>query len=454
MSTPSGKPFDPNHAPGFTRRTGEQTTESPPEDEAGHSPYAPKRLRVVHSSDETDEAGEAGGEVPRFLFEANRPRPSDLARTAIGRGSDLRTGKDPAGERHPMDLDDLGHPLEPVGRPQASPSATAAPPAADSEQADEPDKDIERLEASLRWLRRQDSDLRQLRANRPLPPVEPRPPAPEEPTPLERMAERIRAKAMASRAQPAKPPQPKPLEPESLVPPALRRRALAEQKNAWRTPALAAAAIVAALPIAYLAMGLFTSPADHGPPVVAAEPPPAAELVPLPQFTLDMPEQPGTAPAEEPPVAREARALLPSSTTAGETIVARQPPAPKPPTAAAPPPAPVLASAPAPAPAPAAAPTITRRLDPAEIKMLVEQGEQFVAAGDLAAARLVFQRAAEAGDAGAAMALGATFDPTFLTKISVLGVSPDLDKARNWYQRAEQLGSQEAPRRLEMLANR
>jgi TPR repeat protein len=97
---------------------------------------------------------------------------------------------------------------------------------------------------------------------------------------------------------------------------------------------------------------------------------------------------------------------------------------------------------------------ITRRLDPDEIKILVTQGEQFVAAGDMSAARLVFQRAAEAGDAGAAMALGATFDPMFLAKISVLGVSADLDKARNWYQRAKDLGSQEAPRRLEMLANR
>jgi TPR repeat protein len=52
------------------------------------------------------------------------------------------------------------------------------------------------------------------------------------------------------------------------------------------------------------------------------------------------------------------------------------------------------------------------------------------------------------------MALGATYDPTFLAKISVLGVSADLDKARSWYQRAKDLGSQEAPRRLEMLANR
>ena len=98
--------------------------------------------------------------------------------------------------------------------------------------------------------------------------------------------------------------------------------------------------------------------------------------------------------------------------------------------------------------------TITRKLDSAEIAMMVKQGEQFVAAGDMVAARVVFQRAAEAGDAAAAMALGATYDPLFLAKLSVLGVPADADKARGWYQKAKDLGSQEAPRRLELLANR
>jgi TPR repeat protein len=36
----------------------------------------------------------------------------------------------------------------------------------------------------------------------------------------------------------------------------------------------------------------------------------------------------------------------------------------------------------------------------------------------------------------------------------VLGVPADADKARGWYQKAKDLGSQEAPRRLELLANR
>jgi hypothetical protein len=94
-----------------------------------------------------------------------------------------------------------------------------------------------------------------------------------------------------------------------------------------------------------------------------------------------------------------------------------------------------------------------RRLDPEEIKLLMKQGEQFTAAGDLATARLVFQRAAEAGDATAALAMGATYDPIVLNKVGVLGTSADVGKARTWYQKAKELGSPEASRHLELLAN-
>ena len=95
-----------------------------------------------------------------------------------------------------------------------------------------------------------------------------------------------------------------------------------------------------------------------------------------------------------------------------------------------------------------------RALGADEIKLLMKQGEQFTATGDLAAARLVFQRAAEAGDATAALAMGATYDPIVVAKLGVLGMSADLGKARSWYERAKGLGSPEASRRLELLANR
>ena len=84
----------------------------------------------------------------------------------------------------------------------------------------------------------------------------------------------------------------------------------------------------------------------------------------------------------------------------------------------------------------------------------MKQGQQFIAAGDVVTARIVFQRAAEAGDADAAVALGGTYDPIVLAKLGVAGLGADVEKARTWYQKAESLGSAEATRRLAILANR
>jgi TPR repeat protein len=84
----------------------------------------------------------------------------------------------------------------------------------------------------------------------------------------------------------------------------------------------------------------------------------------------------------------------------------------------------------------------------------MKQGEQLVEVGDFAAARTLFQRAAEADDAAAAIALGATYDPTVLTGKRTVGIDADIVKARFWYRKAVSLGSSEAKRRLELLANR
>jgi hypothetical protein len=95
-----------------------------------------------------------------------------------------------------------------------------------------------------------------------------------------------------------------------------------------------------------------------------------------------------------------------------------------------------------------------RTLPAEEIKLLTTQGEQFAEAGDFATARMLLQRAAEANDATAAMALGTTYDPTVLARLRAVGVDADLVKARFWYQKAVSLGSPDAKRRLELLANR
>jgi hypothetical protein len=95
-----------------------------------------------------------------------------------------------------------------------------------------------------------------------------------------------------------------------------------------------------------------------------------------------------------------------------------------------------------------------RSLDPDEIAGLLKRGDELIASGDLGAARLVLRRAAEAGNARAALALASTYDPIVLEKRAVHGFVPDIAMARNWYEKAKQFGSADAPQRLEMLASR
>jgi hypothetical protein len=96
--------------------------------------------------------------------------------------------------------------------------------------------------------------------------------------------------------------------------------------------------------------------------------------------------------------------------------------------------------------------TPVRTLDREAIALLVRQGEQLISAGDIAAARTVFQRAAEAGDLAASVALAASYDPAALKQLGVVGKHADLKKARSLYEKAESMGSAEATRRLQMLA--
>ncbi len=107
-----------------------------------------------------------------------------------------------------------------------------------------------------------------------------------------------------------------------------------------------------------------------------------------------------------------------------------------------------------PANPPAEVGTAQPALSARDIAILVERGRAFFEAGDLAAARLLFRRAANAGDAAAALAMGATYDPVVLADRLVRGLGADAEQARNWYEKARELGSPEGPRRLEMLAHR
>lgn len=88
------------------------------------------------------------------------------------------------------------------------------------------------------------------------------------------------------------------------------------------------------------------------------------------------------------------------------------------------------------------------KLDRAEIASLLKRGQELVTQGDIAGGRLLLQRAADAGDAQAALALAATFDPRVLAEMKVIGVAGDEARAREWYKKAAALGSVEATRRL------
>jgi cell division protein FtsB len=105
-------------------------------------------------------------------------------------------------------------------------------------------------------------------------------------------------------------------------------------------------------------------------------------------------------------------------------------------------------------PVPAAPGDAIHHLDPNEIASSLRRGDALIASGDLAAARLVLRRAADAGDARAAMTLAETYDPAILEKLGVHGVVPDLAMARGWYEKAKKLGATEATQRLELLASK
>ena len=106
-----------------------------------------------------------------------------------------------------------------------------------------------------------------------------------------------------------------------------------------------------------------------------------------------------------------------------------------------------------PAAPPISPPPTQRKLDREEVSVLLKRGKDLIANGDLAAARLVLRLAADAYEAEAALALGATYDPFVLRALKVYGVKADPVMARVWYEKARELGSAAAPRRLEMLTS-
>ena len=94
-----------------------------------------------------------------------------------------------------------------------------------------------------------------------------------------------------------------------------------------------------------------------------------------------------------------------------------------------------------------------RRIDPDELEALLKRAKGLLAIGDITSARLLLERAADAQEAEAALMLAGTYDPQVLGSQDLRSVSPDPAAARVWYQKAAQLGSADAKRRLVQLQN-
>ena len=172
------------------------------------------------------------------------------------------------------------------------------------------------------------------------------------------------------------------------------------------------------------------------------------------------------APAVQPQPAAIAPASAPAATVLPLPPQSQAPPIAAPPSPApapaVPAPAPVASDAPAPvSAAPAAetpaAPTPVVAAAPnsnSETDALLARGDDLLATGDVAAARLFYQRAAEQGSAAAATAVGQTYDPAVLELLRVRGVRGDAQTAAEWYRKAIAAGDRQAEIRLKRLLAR
>jgi len=160
-------------------------------------------------------------------------------------------------------------------------------------------------------------------------------------------------------------------------------------------------------------------------------------------------------------VLAEARASL--VVAAAELIAPAQPAAPRErsvasvgnppsPLEAAPPPSPRPPMPAASAPVAKEPPPLTE--DQKRALGFIVRGRAQAQQGNIAAARLFFQRAADAELAEGAFALAGTYDPAELAAMGVAGVQPDIALARRWYEKARDLGAREAEERLRRLSSR
>lgn len=92
-----------------------------------------------------------------------------------------------------------------------------------------------------------------------------------------------------------------------------------------------------------------------------------------------------------------------------------------------------------------------RQIKPEVIAAMLSRAELLLSTGDVPAARLLLQRAAEAHNARAAFELAATYDPMMIKSSGNIGPRPDVALAKAWYQKARDWGSPDAGKQLYAL---
>jgi len=84
-------------------------------------------------------------------------------------------------------------------------------------------------------------------------------------------------------------------------------------------------------------------------------------------------------------------------------------------------------------------------------RRLCAQGLVALAQGDIVGSRAYLQRAVEAGDVRALLALGETYDPATLARIGARGIRGDVVVARDYYAKALAAGVGDARERMASL---
>jgi TPR repeat protein len=95
----------------------------------------------------------------------------------------------------------------------------------------------------------------------------------------------------------------------------------------------------------------------------------------------------------------------------------------------------------------------SKTLDAETLAALMTRASSLLAVGDIGAARLLLERAANARHATAAFLLAQTFDPAVIGVHDARSATPDPVMARDWYRRAASFGSADARQRLTQLQN-